>query len=168
LDREARAVRRGKSHWRSLTWRSLANCLRRSLLSPCSLRRRGELIMAWRNHGERRSPRRGPSGHIRVQVGTVTGRNSALTSSLCKIFSPATVIRTPDCTNRSAGEDHGANSPAVRYTELDLVQSLYHRNHSSERPTKQLAMLCSQIFMWQLPNPSVTKLISYIPAPIRL
>jgi hypothetical protein len=168
LDGEAHAVRRGKSHQRSLTWRSLANSLRRSLLSPCSLRQRGELITTWHNRGERRSPRQGPSGHVVAQVGTATGHNSAPTSALRKIFSPATVIRTPDLTNRSAIKDRGANSPAMRYTELDLVQSLYHQNHSLERQTEQLAMLYSQIFMWQLPNSSVTKLISYIPAPILL
>ena len=83
------------------------------------------------------------------------GNHSAPTSSLRKIFSLATVIRTSGRTNHSADEDRGANSPAVRYTEPDLVQSLYHRNHSLERLTEQLAMLCSQIFMWQLPNLSV-------------
>jgi hypothetical protein len=87
------------------------------------------------------------SSHVAAQVGTATGHNSAPTSSVCKIFSPATVIRMPERTNRSTGKDRDANSPAVRYTEPDLVQSLYHRNHSSERLTEQLAMLCSQIFM---------------------
>jgi hypothetical protein len=52
------------------------------------------------------------------------GGQSAPTSSLRKIFSPATVIRTLEHTNHSVGEDHGANSPAVRYTEPDFVQSL--------------------------------------------
>jgi hypothetical protein len=47
---------KGKSHWRLLTWRSLANCLRRSLSSPYSLRQHGESTMAWHNRGERRSP----------------------------------------------------------------------------------------------------------------
>ena len=61
-----------------------------------------------------------------------------------KIFSPATVIRTPERTNQNTGEDRDANSVAVRYTKPDLVQSLYHRNHSSEHLTEPLAMLCSQ------------------------
>jgi hypothetical protein len=148
---EALAVRRG-SHRRTLTWCSQANYLRWSLPSPYSLRRRGESTTAWHNRGERRSPRRWQGGH------------SASTSSLCKIFSLATAIRTLGRTNHSADEDRGTNSPAVRYAEPDLVQSLYHCNHSLERLTEQLAMLCSQIFMWQLPNLSMTKLISYIPA----
>jgi hypothetical protein len=65
-------VRRGKSHRRSLTWRSLANYIRRSLPSPYSLRRHGESTMAWHNRGERRSPRRWPSGHVAAQVGVGT------------------------------------------------------------------------------------------------
>jgi hypothetical protein len=55
------------------------------------------------------------------------GGNSAPTSSPRKIFPPATVIRTLEHTNRSADEDRGAGSPAVRYTEPgDLIQLLYH------------------------------------------
>jgi hypothetical protein len=46
---------KGEEHRRLITWRSLANYLRRSLPSPYSLRRRGESTTAWHNRGERRS-----------------------------------------------------------------------------------------------------------------
>jgi hypothetical protein len=50
-------------------------------------------------------------------VGLAILQNSAPNSSSRKIFSPSTVIRTPERMNRSAGEDHDTNSPAARYTE---------------------------------------------------
>jgi hypothetical protein len=62
-----------------------------------------------------------------VQVGTVTGQNSAPSSSSRKIFSPSTVICTPERMNGNAGEDRGAEftDDNVHFI-CDLLQILYH------------------------------------------
>jgi hypothetical protein len=63
---------------------------------------------ACHNHDKRRHDGGGRAATSPAQVGTTTGQNSASNSSSHKIFSPSTVIRTPECTNRNASEDRGA------------------------------------------------------------
>jgi hypothetical protein len=59
--------------------------------------------------------------------GWVTEHNSAPSSSPAPDFSPTVVICTSLSTNRNGSDDHSAESPAERYTELgDLIQTIYH------------------------------------------
>jgi hypothetical protein len=58
----------------------------------------------------------------------VTEHNSAPSSYPAPDFSPTVVICTSLNTNHNGDDDHGAELPAARYTELgDLIQTLYHR-----------------------------------------
>jgi hypothetical protein len=82
---------------------------------------------------------------------------------------PWVIICAQSGTNRSAGEDRGAGSSAVRCT---ASAGLCHATVPSEPPSERLAErvrgLHSLIFMWQRVNSSVTKLLIYNPALILL
>jgi hypothetical protein len=109
--------REGPSHCGVLPWHSpdLGGWLSRVNLDGAQ--QRGKLPNAWRNRGKRR------------QVDTVTGQNNAPSLSPMRYFSPCVVICTPPSTNRSAGEDHGTESSAARYSEPAIFFSvLYHQN----------------------------------------
>jgi hypothetical protein len=121
---------RGVSHWRELPWRSLVNELQRLLLSPCGLQQRGESTTAWINRDERRFPRRRPSGHVVVQVGTATGRRQ------CPDFIPGarsfTLHSYPRATRHKSQRRRGlqCRSPAVRYTEPAIFFRLLYNGMS--------------------------------------
>jgi hypothetical protein len=51
----------------------------------------------------------------------------------------------------------------ANFIELDLVQSLYHREHPLVRLTEQVRGLCSPIFIQQPINLYIAKLLSYKP-----
>jgi hypothetical protein len=113
LDREARAVRRGKSHRSLLTCHSLVYGLRRSLPSLHSLRRVVRRLKACHNRARQWHNGDGRVATSLVQVGTATGQNSAPSSSPVRDFSPYVVICTTPGTNRNDGEDHGVGSLAA-------------------------------------------------------
>jgi hypothetical protein len=92
-------------------------------------KRRGKTAQGVARPNERRQPRRWPCDHVVGQVGMTIGRNSAPSSSFMPYFLPYVVICTPPGTNRSAGEDRGAESSAARYSEPAICFGvLYHQN----------------------------------------
>jgi hypothetical protein len=121
--------REGLSHCGVLPWHSpdLGGWL--SLVNVHGAKRRDKLPKAWRNWGKQRQPRRWPCGHVVGQVGTTTGQNNAPSSSRVWYFSPCVVIYTSPGTNRSTGEDRGAESSTARYSKPAIFFSvLYHQN----------------------------------------
>jgi hypothetical protein len=58
------SLREGLSHCGVLPWHSVAEELRRSLVNYYGWQQHGERVTAWRNHDERRTPRRRSLGHI--------------------------------------------------------------------------------------------------------
>jgi hypothetical protein len=117
------------SHRDDLPWRSLDKGVRLLLVSLHGSKWRGKTAQGVARPNERRQPRRWPCGHVAGQVGTATRQNSAPCSSPVRYFLPCVVICTPPGTNRSTGEDRGAESSAARYSEPAIIFSvLYHQN----------------------------------------
>jgi hypothetical protein len=67
--------REGVSHRRGLSWLSLAEELRWSLVSYFGWQRHGERVTAWRNRDERCTPRRRPLSHVAGKWVRHLGRN---------------------------------------------------------------------------------------------
>jgi hypothetical protein len=119
------------------------------------------LLNMWRPGGKRQTPARV------ISTGRgASGYDGQLTaSSAVKIFSPSAIIHTPEHTNRNADEDHGARPPAA-------TGSLNQRSGSVTVPSRsssdvlieRIEVLCSQFFMWQPTNMSVSMLLSNVPA----
>jgi hypothetical protein len=94
--------------------------------------------------------------------------NSAQAHPNAEIFLPQVVIRAPQSMNPNTGMDHGADSPAARFTAPDLLQVTVPWKHHSVRLTEQVKELHSQFFMWRATNPNISKLLLYILALILL
>jgi hypothetical protein len=120
--------------------------------------------MAWRDRSERRQPRWRSHDHVVGRVGTVRPARSTPPSDLFT----STVISSPSWARISvAGADHGAGSPAARFTEsVIFFRSLYHGNFlqcawqsklegfvlqfSCDHPLIRLYQSCSSINQLQL------------------
>jgi hypothetical protein len=82
--------------------------------------------MAWRDRSEQRQPRWWSHGHVTGQVGTVRPARSTPSSNL---FTSALISSPSWARITAAGADHGAGSPAARFTEsVIFFRSLYHGN----------------------------------------
>jgi hypothetical protein len=115
------------------------------------------LLSLWHPGGKRQTPARS-SGPAARQVGTMASSRPHPRSRSFH-HRPISAPRAHESQHRRGSRRTPTGGD--RFTESDLVQSLYHRVRSSEHLTEQLAVLCSQIFLWQLTNPSVVNLISY-------
>jgi hypothetical protein len=84
--KRASGRREGLSHCGVLPWHSLAEELRRSLVNYYGWQRHGERVTSWCNHGERRTPRRRPLGHVTGKWMMRQSGHNAPTSSTARSF----------------------------------------------------------------------------------
>jgi hypothetical protein len=148
------------SHRDNLPWRSLGKKLRRSLVSYYGWQRHGERVMAWHDHGKRRTPRRRPLDHVagkwmRRKSETVPQvhpqRRSFHQEPLSALYWAQIV---------ALARIRVRGSPAARGdAPEDLFQSNVPSEHHSEHLTEQIKGLGSPIFVWPRDHSSVSNLL---------
>jgi hypothetical protein len=114
------------------------------------------------NSGEGTSADRAASGAVNSPVITLQ-----LLSVLTSFTSSSYPRATGHELQHQRGSRRGFTGGEIHYT-WDLLQVIVPWKLHSVRLTKQVKELHFQIFMWEATNPSVSKLLLYIPALILL
>jgi hypothetical protein len=158
LDWRASGQREEMSHRGDLPWRSQSNELWRSLGSHYGSRRRDKCPKAWRHHGEWRTCRWRPLGHVASASGWVTERTVPPSSSTARSFSrdhyPCLTRHESRCWRESEckvvdGEVH---------CTCDLNQCTVPSQFHSVGLTERFATWFASNFMYWLDHLSVSKL----------
>jgi hypothetical protein len=133
--------------------------LRRLLNSHYGSWRRDKRPKAWHPHGEWRTRRWWPLGHVAGANRWITERIVLPSSSATRSFTRGSLSVFNSGVNRGDGTNPHARSPAVRYLNLAIwSEHCTIGNRDSERLTDRIVMPRTRIFVWELANPSITNL----------